>query len=417
MDFQKIAEWIEKHDEEMVDLQAGLTSLPALGPDNGGTGEWEKARFLEQYLREHGLGNTEHYDCADERVPEGTRPNLVVTIPGRADEPRVWVLTHMDVVPPGLQQPDGSWQGWDSDPFTLHRAGDMIVGRGVCDNQQSLVASVFAARALVENNAEPAHTVRLAFVSDEETGSERGLTHLLEEHGDIFLPQDVIIVPDAGNEDGSMIEIAEKSILWLEFRIAGKQAHASRPDKGINAFRAASWLVNLVDTGLRERFDRADHLYEPPSSTFEPTLHSANVPNVNTIPPSDVFCFDCRVLPSYDVDSVLDYVQAQCKRVDGRYGTTTELIVRQRADAPPATSPTATVVKLLERAIREVYAVSAKPMGIGGATVASQFRKRRLDAAVWMTTRGTEHQVNEVCSIPDMVGDAKVFAHVYMSEF
>ena len=48
-------------------------------------------------------------------------------------------------------------------------------------------------------------------------------------------------MPDAGNENGTMIEVAEKSILWLKFKILGKQTHGSMPEKGINAFKAASF--------------------------------------------------------------------------------------------------------------------------------------------------------------------------------
>ena len=42
----------------MVELQRGLTAIPALAPENGGDGEWEKARFLEDYLRRHGTPRT-----------------------------------------------------------------------------------------------------------------------------------------------------------------------------------------------------------------------------------------------------------------------------------------------------------------------------------------------------------------------
>jgi succinyl-diaminopimelate desuccinylase len=151
MDFENVHNWIQTHQDAMVELQSELTARPALGPENGGVGEWDKARFLEQYLREHGLEEIEHYDCPDDRVPDGSRPNFVLTVHGRFEEPCVWVLTHLDVVPPGEQEPDGAWRGWDSDPYVLRRAGDLIVGRGVVDNQQSLVASVFAVRALLEN--------------------------------------------------------------------------------------------------------------------------------------------------------------------------------------------------------------------------------------------------------------------------
>jgi len=40
-----------------------------------------------------------------------------------------------------------------------------------------------------------------------------------------------------------MIEVAEKSILWLKFKTLGKQTHGSTPQKGINSFKAASFLI------------------------------------------------------------------------------------------------------------------------------------------------------------------------------
>jgi len=412
---ETIDDWLEKHSEQMIDLQAGLTARPALGPENGGAGEWEKARYLEQYLRSHGLEQIEHYDCPDDRVPEGSRPNMVVTVPGLEPEPRLWVLAHMDVVPPGEQDADGTWKGGESDPYTLCRAGDLPMGRGVSDDQQAIVGSVFAARALLESGSKPARTLKLLFVSDEETGSERGLRHLLKEHADMFSRRDAILVPDGSSEDSSMIEVAEKSVLWMQFRVIGRQAHGSRPDRAVNAFRAASSLVQLLDEGLHARFDRVDHLFEPPRSTFEPTLHAANVPNVNSIPGEDLFCFDCRVLPSYSLDEVIEFARSKCAQIDRQFGTRTELTVRTRQDAPPATPVDAPVVRMLRPAVEEVYGVKARIMGIGGLTVASPLREAGFHAAVWMSASGTAHQVNEVCSIRQMVGDAKVFARVYLS--
>ncbi len=422
MDFDDVSEWLEGHADEMVDLQRELTARPALGPENGGEGEWEKARFLEGYLKEHGLGQVEHYDCPDARVPEGTRPNMIASVPGRSEGPSAWVLSHMDVVPPGELLPDGTWKGWDADPYEVQRLGergsedDRIVGRGVSDNQQSIVSSTFAARALVECGIQPPRPVRLLFVSEEETGSEYGLRAVLDKHEEMFTREDVIIVPDAGRDDGSMIEIAEKSVLWLEFHVKGKQTHASRPDKGINAFRAASWLVLTLDEGLRKRHDEVDSLYDLPRSTFEPTLHAANVPNVNTVPGEDIFCFDCRVLPNYDLDKVIAYVETQCKRADGAFRTRTEVSVRTRQDAPPTTPADSTVVRLLKPAIEQVYGVQPVTVGIGGGTVAAPFRARGFPAAVWMCTTDTAHQVNETCYVRHMVGDARVFAHVFLSK-
>jgi len=42
----------------------------------------------------------------------------------------------------------------------------------------------------------------LVFVADEETGSEYGLEYLLRHHKGLFSPQDLVVVPDWGNEQG-----------------------------------------------------------------------------------------------------------------------------------------------------------------------------------------------------------------------
>ena len=87
------------------------------------------------------------------------------------------LMCHRDVGPPGEQLPDGTWRDWDSDPFVLRREGDLIFGRGVEDNQQAMVAGVFAARALRENGVTPPNSVARLFVAVEETGRPHGRGH------------------------------------------------------------------------------------------------------------------------------------------------------------------------------------------------------------------------------------------------
>ena len=92
-----------------------------------------------------------------------------------------------------------------------------------------------------------------------------------------FKDHDLIIVPDGGNEEGTMIEVAEKSMLWVKFTVIGRQCHASTPQKGKNSLFGAAKLI-LALSQLKERFDLADNLFRPPESTFESTKMEANVP-------------------------------------------------------------------------------------------------------------------------------------------
>jgi succinyl-diaminopimelate desuccinylase len=387
--------------EQMIALQRDLTGVPALGPQNGGTGEWEKAKVLVSWLERLGLGPCEMHPAPDPRVPRGDRPNIVVTVPGRTSDGTFWIMSHLDIVPPG----EASL--WDSDPYTLVVKGDRLIGRGVEDNQQGMVASIFAAACVQELGLTPARTVRLLFVSDEETGSEKGVQHLVA-HTSLFGSRDRALVPDGGSADGSQIEIAEKSILWLRFRLRGRQCHASTPQKGVNAFEAGSHLVVRLGA-LAQRFSATDPLFEPPGSTFTPTKKDANVPNINTLPGEDVFHLDCRVLPREDLAEVLRFIRGICDGIQRDFGVSVEVQEVQKASSPP-TPADAPLVGALSKAVASVYGVKAATMGIGGGTVGAYLRAAGIPTVVWGKLDEAAHQPNEYCLIDNLMGDALVMA-------
>ncbi len=402
--FTQLCETIDSYRDEAIELQRRLTAFAAVGPESGGPGEWPKALYLKDYLETLGVDGIAEYNAPDDRVPEGSRPNLLVWIKGAGRGPRVWIMAHMDVVPAG------DLALWDSDPFQLVVDGDRLVGRGVEDNQHGLVAGLLALKAFRATGLEPAGDFGLVLVSDEETGNEQGIGYLLKQEG-LFRPDDIIIVPDAGNPEGTMVEVAEKSILWLRFKTLGQQCHGSTPDQGKNAFVAASHLVVRLRE-LYRTFDRRDEVFDPPTSTFEPTKKEANVPNVNTIPGDDVFYMDCRILPDQPVDEVIERVQALAAAVAREQGVRIEVELVQRHDAAPATATDAPVVLALGAAIRAVHQREPQPMGIGGGTVAAWFRLAGLPAAVWGTIDETCHQPNEYTHLTNQLADAKVLAHV-----
>jgi succinyl-diaminopimelate desuccinylase len=157
-------------------------------------------------------------------------------------------------------------------------------------------------------------------------------------------------------------------------------------------------------------------LFNPPESSFEPTQKEANVGNINTIPGRDVFYLDCRVLPEYDLGQIKARVEALGREAAEKFGVSLSVEVVQELKSAPPTDPEAPVVKALVAAIKEVYGREAKPQGIGGGTVAAFFRQQHLPAAVWMTVSNMAHQPNEYTQIGNLVGDARVMAHVFLTE-
>ncbi|OQX92388.1 MAG: diaminopimelate aminotransferase [candidate division Zixibacteria bacterium 4484_95] len=404
--FQKLSEQINDYKQKVIDIQKLLVSIPALAPENDGDGEIIKAEALMEFLQKDGFPQPELYPADDKRVPSGKRPNIVYRFKGQDSSRRIWVMSHLDVVPAG------ELSLWNSDPFSLKIEGDKLIGRGVEDNHQGIVSSYAAAKALIDQDVIPKYDVCLLFVADEEVGSTYGIQYILDNH-DLFNKDDLIIVPDAGVPSGTDIEVAEKSIVWLKVETKGKQAHASRPELAKNAFKAASNLVVKIDE-LYNEFDIKDELYEPPYSTFEPTKKEANVPNVNTIPGDDVFYIDCRVLPDYPLKEVEDKIRMWADEIEKRFDVKISFSSSQRAEAATPTSVDSPVVKALSRAIKKVYNVQPKPCGIGGGTVAAIFRRAGYSAAVWSKLNETAHQPNEYAYISNILGDAKVFAHVFV---
>lgn len=399
---------INAYEEDVVAFQTELVACPALGPVNGGQGELQKTLIVEEWLKKLSPDEMIRIDAPDSRVESGIRPNLLAMFKGEdSTRPKVWVLSHTDIVPVGERSL------WDSDPFTLRRDGDLIYGRGVEDNHQGIMSSYFAMKALRDEGLRPPVDVGLFFVADEETGSRFGLQHILIEKPDLFSPEDLIIVPDGGDPEGAMVEIAEKSICWIKFTVKGKQCHASTPTKGVNTLRASARLIVALDDAFSEKFTAEDALYNVPFSTFEPTMKLANVENVNTIPGEDVFFFDARVLPQYRLEDVLREAKNVAGLVEKDSGVTVSIETTQEVQAPEPTPTDAPVVRALGRAIKAVHGREARPMGVGGGTVAAFYRKMGLPAAVWSTIDNNAHQPNEFARISNQLADAKVLARVF----
>ena len=403
-EFDALKDFLESSGKDMVELERLLTSRPALAPESGGDGELEKLSALEEYLKKNGITRLERYDAKDSRVSGGIRPNLVATIPGNRDDYSIWLCAHLDVVP------TGAMKLWESDPWTLLEKDGKIYGRGVEDNQQGLVSAVFAAFAFVKQHIIPEHTIKLLFMADEECGSAYGMQYLVREHLDIFGKDDRILIPDGGDSNGETIEIAEKNIFWLRFRTVGKQTHGSRPDQGRNAALAACELALKVNA-MEQVFDKENPLFDPPRSTFQPTMREANVSSVNIIPGEDVMYADCRINPCYSLDEVRKEISKRVRDVEDKYSVKIEVSEVQAESSRP-TPQDAPIVKDLADALKAVHGIEARCVGIGGGTVGAYLRNAGLDCVVWSSLDETAHQPNEYAIISNIIKDAETIAYM-----
>ncbi len=104
----------------------------------------------EAVLREHGYAPVNYGNYALE-ADLGPAPSLML-------------LAHLDVVPEG--------DGWTREPYKLTVEGDLAYGRGATDDKGAAVACLYAMDFCRKTWGEPKTGVRLVLGSGEETGSE-----------------------------------------------------------------------------------------------------------------------------------------------------------------------------------------------------------------------------------------------------
>ena len=96
----------------------------------------------------------------------------------------IGIVGHLDIVPAG--------DGWKYDPFTLTRCDDTVYGRGVSDDKGPLIAALYAMKLVKDSGLPLKKRVRLLMGCNEETGSE--CMHYYAEHGEAIT---VGFTPDA----------------------------------------------------------------------------------------------------------------------------------------------------------------------------------------------------------------------------
>jgi acetylornithine deacetylase len=118
---------------------------------------------------------------------------------------------HVDVVPPG---PEAMWS---RPPFTPHIEGDWLYGRGGADMKAGLAANVFCLDALRRLGLQPAATVYLQSVVEEEsTGNGALMTHLRG------YKSDAVLIPEP--EEEKLVR-ANTGVLWFQVEVRGVPVH------------------------------------------------------------------------------------------------------------------------------------------------------------------------------------------------
>lgn len=174
---------------------------------------------------------------------------------------------HVDVVP------TGPLDMWTHPPFEPTIVGDWLHGRGGADMKAGHAANFACLDALKRIGLQPAATVYLQSVVEEEsTGNGALMTHLRGYRADAAL------IPEP--EDEKLVR-ANVGVLWFEIEVRGEPAHVRDMGSGANAIDAAYRVI----TDLR-RLEEAMNADKAGRAHFESEAHPINL-NIGKIEGGD----------------------------------------------------------------------------------------------------------------------------------
>ena len=273
--------------------------LVRIDSSDPGAYEDEIERYIKGLVEER-LARLNHPTLDAVRIEElevlPGRRNLMVTVPGQSDEPRLVYICHMDTVTLG--------DGWDADvaPLGAVVRDDKLYGRGACDMKGGLACAIAALVHTLErvaaDGALPRRGFSLICSVDEEDfmrGSEAAIAA-----GWVGSREWVL---DTEPTDGQ-IQVAHKGRSWFEIEMTGVTAHASQPWKGADAVAAMAEVV----CALRHAFaELPAHKELGPSTITFGQIEGGYRPYV--VPDHAKVWVDMRLTPPTDTAAAINMVE------------------------------------------------------------------------------------------------------------
>lgn len=224
---QTIEQWIEKHQEQMLQDIAALVQIPSVASvketEISGEPFGKACRRVLDKMKEI---------AEREKIRSRDAEGYYLELEAGEGKTEIGIWSHLDVVPEG--------DGWIYPPFVCSRKGDYIIGRGVQDNKGPAVAVFYAICYCAEHRLLKAIRVRHLLGCQEESGM-RDVTHFLEKKEEPAFS----FVTDCGFP----VCCGEKGILRISFRSAEKMEDFSRLQAGVVCNSVPSFAEVEIQTG------------------------------------------------------------------------------------------------------------------------------------------------------------------------
>ncbi|WKY44540.1 Sapep family Mn(2+)-dependent dipeptidase [Eubacteriaceae bacterium ES2] len=324
------------------------------------------------------------------------------------------MLTHLDTVSVG--------DGWTVPPFDLTIKEEKAYGRGILDDKGPAMISLYAMKALKDKNLN--RRIRLIIGGDEESGQwqcmerykkteesprysfspDSGFPAIFAEKGIMNVSfsrktdvGDGPLTLSGGNQINAVPDYAKACIEDRCYEIKGKAAHASEPQKGVNAILklaqvltgqgAINPLVQLLNMANKEglNIDLSDDVSE---LTIVPSIVKADEKEMS------LQC-DIRYPVTMDSSIVLERIKAAVNQPEWQIEMTHDV-------KPLYVEKDGFLIKTLQSVYQELTGDLSDPVVSGGGTYARAFKNAVAFGGIFPDEENTCHQKDENWALDSM---------------
>ncbi len=378
---KELLEEISAGESKISSLLKELISAKTVNPPGR---EYLAARIIKRELKARGIKFRTY-------AKERGRTNVIARI-GRGN-PKLCIACHSDVVPAG--------EGWKTDPFRAVEKHGRIYGRGAEDDKGPLAATLFLMLAMKKYEKEMRGTLTAVFAADEERGSKLGAAFLLNEKK---LNSDYAIIPDIGSGMRE-ITIGEKGIMRVRVESVGKQAHGSRPKKGVNA------ITNMAE--FLRKLGKWNMKYKKMRYFGKPTLNVGTIKggaSFNTVPADCVVEFDIRYLPCQNPEKMLRKLERFAKSVEKKNPKAKFKIEIEENQPPFLLKKTHPLVHSLIKNTEAIGKKTPRVITESGTTMAKKFAAKGIFAVGFCPGAKKLHKSNEFIELRQLTQFAEITA-------
>lgn len=387
--------------ETLQHFQALLKLDTSSPPGN----EIRAVEYLKQVLEKEGIS-------VQVFAKDPQRPNLVARIRGSGKKRPLLVMGHTDVVTVDPKK-------WTFPPFSAHRDGGYVYGRGAVDDKDNLVAGLMLVLTLTRNNTPLDRDVIFLAESGEEGAPEVGAQFMIDNHLDAInaefcLAEGGGVVRTGGQVRRANVGTTEKEPRAVEIIARGPAGHGSVPSRNNAVTRlsaavgkVASWTPPLrinetTGTYFRklaalsppEQAQRYRDLLSPDATVSAPAAdwmlenepqhwsmtHTSLVPTIvgggyryNVIPSEAKATIDVRLHPDEDQSTFLETLRGVINDPDVEVRW-----ARDRYRPAGASSLTTEAFTVIEQQVKKHYGVDVLPTMNTGASDMAQIRSKGI---------------------------------------